>query len=189
MGNFFAKVWDKFSGVKDCRIVMIGLDAAGKTTILYKFKIGETLTTMPTIGFNCETLSYKNVNMTMWDVGGQDKIRPLWRHYYRDCDGIIFVIDAADQERMTDGENSAAEELWNALNNDELRDAALLVYANKQDLPGALSVDQMAKAMQLNKLRHRPWYVQASNARTGEGLYEGLDWLAETVKKRAKAKQ
>merc|ERR1719508_34174 len=79
---------------------MVGLDAAGKTTILYKLKLGEIVTTIPTIGFNVETVEYKNISFTVWDVGGQDKIRPLWRHYFQNTQGLIFVVDSNDRERI-----------------------------------------------------------------------------------------
>ncbi|XP_030741142.2 ADP-ribosylation factor 5 [Echinops telfairi] len=80
--------------------VAVGLDAAGKTTILYKLKLGEIVTTIPTIGFNVETVEYKNICFTVWDVGGQDKIRPLWRHYFQNTQGLIFVVDSNDRERV-----------------------------------------------------------------------------------------
>lgn len=82
----------------------VGLDAAGKTTILYKLKLGEIVTTIPTIGFNVETVEYKNICFTVWDVGGQDKIRPLWRHYFQNTQGLIFVVDSNDRERITEAE-------------------------------------------------------------------------------------
>jgi hypothetical protein len=84
----------------DARLCMVGLDAAGKTTILYKLKLGEVVTTIPTIGFNVEAIEYGNLTLTVWDIGGQDKIRPLWRHYYSDTQGVIFVVDANDTERF-----------------------------------------------------------------------------------------
>merc|ERR1712107_801856 len=93
MGGVFAKL---FGGKREMRILMVGLDAAGKTTILYKLKLGEIVTTIPTIGFNVETVEYKKINFTVWDVGGQDKIRPLWRHYYQNTQGLIFVVDSND---------------------------------------------------------------------------------------------
>ena len=92
MGFFFSKLWTKLLGKKDVRILMVGLDAAGKTTILYQLKMGETVKTIPTIGFNVETLDYKGLNFTVWDVGGQDKIRVLWKHYYQNTDGLIFLL-------------------------------------------------------------------------------------------------
>lgn len=84
-----------------------------------------------TAGFNVETVEYKNIQFTVWDVGGQDKIRPLWRHYFQNTQGIIFVVDSNDRDRIVE----AREELQRMLNEDELRDAILLVFANKQDLP------------------------------------------------------
>lgn len=83
MGLTISGVLTRLFGKKQMRILMVGLDAAGKTTILYKLKLGEIVTTIPTIGFNVETVEYKNICFTVWDVGGQGKIRPLWRHYYQ----------------------------------------------------------------------------------------------------------
>ena len=100
---------------------MVGLDAAGKTTILYKLKLGEVVTTIPTIGFNVEQVEYKNISFTVWDVGGQDKIRPLWRHYYQNTEGLIFVVDSNDRERL----DNARTELHKMLNEDELKDAVV----------------------------------------------------------------
>ena len=82
MGGQISKVMGKIFGSKEMRLLMLGLDAAGKTTILYKLKLGQDVTTIPTVGFNVETVSYKNVKFNVWDVGGQDKIRPLWRQYF-----------------------------------------------------------------------------------------------------------
>merc|ERR1719161_2994884 len=131
---------------------MLGLDAAGKTTILYKLKLGEVVTTIPTIGFNVETVEYKNITFTVWDVGGQSKIRPLWRHYYQGTNGLIFVVDSSDRDRVED----AREELTNILSADEMRDAVLLVLANKQDLPRAMPAAEITEKLGLNSMRNRP---------------------------------
>merc|ERR1711990_834011 len=104
---------------KDMRILMVGLDAAGKTTILYKLKLGEVVTTVPTIGFNVEKVEYKNITFTVWDIGGQDKIRKLWRYYYQNTQGLIFVVDSNDRDRIED----ARDELMKMLSADEMRDA------------------------------------------------------------------
>jgi ADP-ribosylation factor protein 1 len=174
MGGILSKLrWGK----KEMRILMVGLDAAGKTTVLYKLKLGELVTTIPTIGFNVETVQYKNINFTVWDVGGQDKIRPLWRHYYQNTQGVIFVVDSNDRERISE----ASEELQKMLREDELRDAAVLVLANKQDLPNAMSVAEVTDKLGLHNLRSRKWYIQATCATSGDGLYEGLDWLSHTL--------
>ncbi|CAK91990.1 unnamed protein product (macronuclear) [Paramecium tetraurelia] len=100
MGLSFSKLFEQWFGKKEMRILMLGLDAAGKTTILYKLKLGEVVSSVPTIGFNVETVEYKNIKFTVWDVGGQDKIRLLWRHYYQNTQGLIFVVDSSDKERV-----------------------------------------------------------------------------------------
>merc|ERR1711976_726432 len=127
MGLAFTKIWARLVGKTEMRILMVGLDAAGKTTILYKLKLGEVVTAIPTIGFNVEEVSYKNISFHVWDVGGQDKIRTLWRHYYTNTQGIIFVVDSNDRDRIDD----AREELHKMINDEELKDAIVLVYANK----------------------------------------------------------
>ena len=128
-------------GKQQMRILMVGLDAAGKTTILYKLKLGEIVTTISTIGFNVETVEYKNICFKVWDIGGQDKIRPLWRHYFENTQGLIFVVDSNDRERIQEG----AEELQKMLQEDELRDAVLLLFANKQDLPNAMAISEIGQ--------------------------------------------
>eukprot|EP00744_Colponema_vietnamica_P000167 GILI01000308.1.p1 GENE.GILI01000308.1~~GILI01000308.1.p1 ORF type:complete len:182 (+),score=50.61 GILI01000308.1:11-556(+) len=180
MGIGLSRALAKLFGKKDMRILMVGLDAAGKTTILYKLKLGEVVTTIPTIGFNVETVEYKNISFTVWDVGGQDKIRPLWRHYYQNTQGLIFVVDSNDRDRI----DEAREELQRMLAEDELRDAVLLVFANKQDLPNAMQAPEITEKLQLHSVRHRNWYIQATCATTGDGLYEGLDWLSKTLNNR-----
>jgi len=177
MGLVFTKLWERMVGNQEMRILMVGLDAAGKTTVLYKLKLGEVVTTIPTIGFNVETVEYKNITFTVWDVGGQSKIRPLWRHYYQGTNGVIFVVDSSDRDRVED----AREELARLLSADEMRDAALLVFANKQDLPQAMPAAEITEKLGLNTVRNRQWFIQSACATTGDGLYEGLDWLSRTV--------
>jgi|EP00029_Vermamoeba_vermiformis_P004221 small GTP-binding protein len=178
MGNFFDKLFKGLQTKKPCRILMVGLDAAGKTTVLYKLKLGDVVQTIPTIGFNVETVQYKNISFTMWDVGGQHKIRPLWRHYYSNTEGIIFVVDSNDRERI----DESAEELQHLLKEDELRNASLLVLSNKQDLPSAMSVAEVTERLGLHAIRNRNWFNQATCATSGDGLYEGLEWLANILK-------
>ena len=209
MGIFLSKAWASLSK-KDVRILMVGLDAAGKTTILYKLKLGEIVNTIPTIGFNVETVDYKNLSFTVWDVGGQDKvrllarvlhhrghrtssvphsaragrvqIRPLWKHYYSNTSGVIFVVDSNDRDRV----GEARDELHRMLNADELRDSVLLVFANKQDLPNAMNAAEITDKLGLQSLRQRDWFIQSACATTGDGLYEGLDWLAKAIGRMAK---
>merc|ERR1712125_108798 len=158
MGLTFSRVWERMFGKKEMRILMVGLDAAGKTTILYKLKLGEVVTTIPTIGFNVETVEYKNITWAVWDVGGQDKIRPLWRHYYQNTQGLIFVVDSNDADRI----DAARDELHRMLNEDDLRDAFLLVFANKQDLPNAMSAAEMTDKLACTDLTVLPSVVHPS---------------------------
>ncbi len=128
-------------------------------------------------GFNVETVEYKNISFTVWDVGGQDKIRPLWRHYFQNTQGLIFVVDSNDRDRISE----ARDELHRMLNEDELRDAVLLVFANKQDLPNAMTAAEITDKLGLHSLRQRHWFIQSTCATSGEGLYEGLDWLSTNI--------
>jgi ADP-ribosylation factor protein 1 len=155
MGNLFNKIWARMVGTREMRILMVGLDAAGKTTILYKLKLGEVVNTIPTIGFNVETVEYKNISFNVWDVGGQDKIRLLWRHYYTNTQGLIYVVDSNDRERIDENR----EELHKMLSEEELKDAVLLVFANKQDLPGALTCPEITDKLGLHTIRGRTWFI------------------------------
>merc|ERR1712196_735589 len=119
-------------------------------------KLGEAVLTIPTIGFNVETVEYKNMKLTMWDIGGQDKLRPLWRHYYQSTDGVIFVVDSNDRSRIA----LAKDELQQLVMADELRGACLLVFANKQDLPDAMSCAEITDHLGLCAMRNRDWYIQ-----------------------------
>ena len=246
----------------------VGLDAAGKTTILYKLKLGEIVTTIPTIG-TCPfpraissssvesrarsgmeravlgaqreetagssspltstafpstiaqvstsrpsstrtsrspcgmsvartryaragpppgtarlsplfpsgppTRERQNLNFPLLPLSFQ--IRPLWRHYFQNTQGLIFVVDSNDRDRISE----ARDELHRMLNEDELRDAVLLVFANKQDLPNAMSAAEITDKLGLHSIRQRHWFIQSTCATSGEGLYEGLDWLATNI--------
>ncbi|KAI8465072.1 MAG: small Arf-related GTPase [Monoraphidium minutum] len=178
MGQVFTRLFDSLWGNQEMRVVMLGLDAAGKTTILYKLHIGEVLSTVPTIGFNVEKVQYKNVTFTVWDVGGQEKLRPLWRHYFNNTDGLIFVVDSMDRDRI----GRAAQEFKSIIEDPLMRSAALLVFANKQDMRGCLTPSEVCQHLGLPELRARKWQVQGAVAVRGEGLYEGLDWLAKSLK-------
>ncbi|XP_066322357.1 uncharacterized protein [Miscanthus floridulus] len=178
MGQAFRKLFDAFFGTSEMRVVMLGLDAAGKTTILYKLHIGEVLSTVPTIGFNVEKVQYKNVMFTVWDVGGQEKLRPLWRHYFNNTDGLIYVVDSLDRERI----GKAKAEFQAIINDPLMLNSVILVFANKQDMKGAMTPVEVCEGLGLYDLKNRIWHIQGSCALKGDGLYEGLDWLASTLK-------
>ncbi|KGQ12854.1 ADP-ribosylation factor-like protein 1 [Beauveria bassiana D1-5] len=157
---------------KEIRILILGL-------------IGEVVTTIPTIGFNVESVTYKNLNFNVWhqllkhdpriiqDLGGQTSIRPYWRCYYANTAAVIFVVDSTDIDRL----QTAADELAAMLNEEELKDAALLVFANKQDQPGAKGAGEISEALRLGELRDRNWSIMACSAVDGSGVNEGMDWL------------
>jgi len=174
-----APIWARLMGKKEYRILMLGLDAAGKTTLLYRLKLGEVQSTIPTIGFNVEQVEYMNISFTVWDVGGQEKLRSLWRHYYEGIDGLIFVVDSNDDARV----GLAKSELDRLLANEELQNATVLVFANKQDLPNAMDAASLSQALELSRMKNE-WFIQPCCAVDGQGLYEGLDWLSSALSKR-----
>lgn len=184
MGILISRVWGALQGLQEKRILLLGLDGGGKTTILYSLKLGECITTIPTIGFNVERVEYGGLDMSMWDVGGQAKIRRLWRHYYENSNALIFVVDSNDGARIED----AAQEFHAILEAPEVQRSLthVLVYANKQDLPH--SMDTMTVMKKLGLAEHRNlhrlhWHVQGCCATSGSGIYEGLDWLAQSLRK------
>uniref|UniRef100_A0A6U4ZY87 Uncharacterized protein n=2 Tax=Hemiselmis TaxID=77924 RepID=A0A6U4ZY87_HEMAN len=171
-------IWlSRLFGSKEVRILILGLDNAGKTTILYRLHQGEVVTTIPTIGFNVETVKYKNIKFQVWDLGGQASIRPYWRCYYPNTDAIIYVVDSTDTERVS----ICKDELLAMLDEEELKGAALCVFANKQDLPGALTAQQVSEELGLASIRNREWAIFQTSATKGEGLDKGLDWLVATI--------
>ncbi|XP_048336941.1 uncharacterized protein LOC107407003 [Ziziphus jujuba] len=177
MGTTISRLAKRFFTKNEMKILMVGLDASGKTTILYKLKLGATVATIPTIGFNTEAVEYKSISFTIWDAGGRDKIRPLWRQHFQNAQGLIFVVDSNDRERVAEARN----ELHRILNEKELSNVILLVFANKQDLPNSMPPAEVADQLGLHSLKHRPWYIQSTSAASGEGLYEGLEWLSENI--------
>ena len=181
MGNIFSSYYDKLMSYfdKKANILMLGLDSAGKTTILYKLKLDTLVTTIPTIGFNVESVKFKSLNMTMWDIGGQEKIRPLWRHYYQNIDAVIFVVDSNDGGRFEE----VSKELHSLMAEDELREAIVLILCNKQDLPHAEKVQIINKKLGLLKIKQK-WYVQPASALYNEGIFEGLEWLYNNIEGR-----
>eukprot|EP00756_Hemistasia_phaeocysticola_P029548 Hpha_TRINITY_DN16238_c0_g2::TRINITY_DN16238_c0_g2_i1::g.14728::m.14728/K07937/ARF1; ADP-ribosylation factor 1 len=165
-------------GTKEYRLLFMGLDAAGKTTLLYKLKLGEIVTTIPTIGFNVETIAYRNLNLTAWDVGGKDKIRPLWRHYFANTQAVVWVIDSNDRDRI----EQSRRELHGFAVEQQLQDAVWLIVANKQDLPDAMGWAEVEDLMQLDAaLGHTKYACFPCATCLGEGIYEALDWLSATL--------
>lgn len=179
MGALFTHLetfWQSFH--RDSAILILGLDNAGKTATLYAMKLGEAIEyTVPTIGFNLEEVSIGNINIKMWDIGGQDSLRKLWPHYFGQTDGIVFVVDSADIERFT----LVKEELHTLMSHKDLNEKPFLILANKQDLPSAATKGELIETLELNKVSWLPWYVIECSATNNGKARVGFEWLAGQI--------
>ena len=244
MGSFFAKALKKIIGGEEMRLILVGLDFAGKTTMIHKLRVGENIPWNPYPEFiigAIETLEFKNIKILSWDVGrGSTKIRVLYRHYYTNTKGIIFMVDSNDRQKISDSifydnkkiklltfgfikdqlyknksselqwpielssiifehckfipdvfwdGSNAKEELDNLLSEEKLNGVPLLIYANKQDLPNAMTINEITNCLGLNKIlqKNRKWHIQELIATSGDGMYEGLDWLSNVIDEKKKA--
>ncbi|KAK4434063.1 ADP-ribosylation factor-like protein 5 [Sesamum alatum] len=177
MGALMSRMWFMLFPAKEYKIVVVGLDNAGKTTTLYKLHLGEVVTTHPTVGSNVEEVVYKNIRFEVWDLGGQDRLRTSWATYYRGTHAVIVVIDSTDRARIS----TMKDELFKLLPNEDLQSAVVLVFANKQDLKDAMTPAEITDALSLHSIKNHDWHIQACCALTGEGLYDGLGWIAQRV--------
>ncbi|KAI8424687.1 hypothetical protein MSG28_006643 [Choristoneura fumiferana] len=165
---------------KEMRILMLGLDNAGKTTILKRFN-GEPIDTIsPTLGFNIKTLEHRGFKLNIWDVGGQKSLRSYWKNYFESTDGVAWVVDCADARRLA----ACARELHALLREERLAGASLLVLANKADLPGALSAKDIREALDLDSIKSHHWRIVHCSAVTGEHLLDGMDWMLDDIASR-----
>merc|ERR1712153_174819 len=174
-------LWSSLSTLfakKETRLLILGLDNAGKTTILYKFQGDESaVQTVPTVGFNMETVTHKNVELQVWDLGGQTSIRPYWRCYYLNTSGIIYVVDSTDRERM-----AISRQSFDLMRDEEeLVNVPIAVLANKQDMPGAMAPEEVAAALGLPEIMDRPWAIFKTSAIKNEGILEALEWISTAI--------
>ncbi|CAD7955210.1 unnamed protein product [Amoebophrya sp. A120] len=158
---------------KEARILVLGLDNAGKTTILKKLSEEDISHIMPTQGFNIKSLVHDGFKLNVWDIGGQKTIRPYWSNYFESSDCLVYVIDSSDRRRLEE----SGSELNELLQEDKLSNVPLLIFANKQDLLQALPANEIAEELSLHNIRDRTWTIQACSAKAGEGLQEGMEWL------------
>jgi ADP-ribosylation factor-like protein 2 len=156
---------------------MLGLDNAGKTTILKKYNGEDISSISPTLGFNIKTLEYQGYKLNVWDVGGQTTIRSYWRNYFEQTDGLVWVVDSGDKIRLED----CRRELHQLLLQERLAGASLLVFCNKQDLSGALTLEEIKDFLQLENFQTRHWAVVPCSAVTGQGLLEGINWVVGDI--------
>ncbi|XP_001358162.3 ADP-ribosylation factor-like protein 3 isoform X3 [Drosophila pseudoobscura] len=164
---------------KEARILLLGLDNAGKTTILKQLASEDITTVTPTAGFNIKSVAADGFKLNVWDIGGQWKIRPYWKNYFANTDVLIYVIDCTDRARLPE----AGSELFEMLMDNRLKQVPLLVFANKQDMPDAMTASEVAERMNLVQLQGRTWEIKACTAVNGTGLKEGMDWVCQNMKK------
>ncbi|KAL7678252.1 hypothetical protein ACOME3_004482 [Neoechinorhynchus agilis] len=177
MGSFLSRLWSIFYK-HDHKVIIVGLDNAGKSTILYQFFLGHAVQTSPTIGSNTEEIRYKNTNFIMWDIGGQESQRSTWPSYFGKTEFVILVVDSQESLRLP----IVKSELHKMLENELLSKAALLVFANKQDLKNSLKASEISLELGLTAIKDRPWHIQPCCALSGEGLVDGLEWIVENTK-------
>ena len=177
MGFIFSKILDFFSRSRNnFKIIILGIQNAGKTTILYRLSIGQLVKTTPTIGSNVEEISYNNVKLQAWDLGGQESTRSIWDVYFINTDAIIYVVDSHDETY-----DDSKTQFYKLLKNDALKNAVILIYANKQDLPGAKNVGDIIRIYELDTIKNHIWHIQPCSAQTGEGLITGMKWLSDQL--------
>lgn len=163
---------------KEMRILMVGLDNAGKTTIVKRINGEDTSSISPTLGFNIKTMQYNSFRLNIWDVGGQKTLRSYWRNYYEQTDGMVWVVDSSDLRRL----NDCRHELHGLLKQEKLAGASLLIFANKQDIKGAMTPQEIARVLNLEVMDgSRHWQIIGCSAVTGEGLLAGFDWLVSDI--------
>ncbi|NWV02110.1 ARL11 protein, partial [Upupa epops] len=170
MGKLFSKGQRK----RDARVVMLGLDFAGKSTLLYKLKSGRAVETCPTVGFNVESLRTPcHISFNLWDVGGQESLRATWPDYLEGTSTLIFVLDSADTARLPE----AVEALEETLSHPSMAGVPVLLLANKQEVPGALAPAELGERLQRGRLAGHRWVLRGCSASTGQGLQEVLTIL------------
>ncbi|CAH1259256.1 ARL3 [Branchiostoma lanceolatum] len=163
---------------KELKILLLGLDNAGKTTLLKALASEDISHITPTQGFNIKSVQSSGFRLNVWDIGGQRKIRPYWKNYFENIDILVYVIDSADRKRFEE----TGEELAELLEEDKLAGVPMLIFANKQDLFNAATATEISDGLGLGSIR-RTWQIQACSAMSGEGV-EGMKWVIQTVSKK-----
>ncbi|XP_073670308.1 ADP-ribosylation factor-like protein 11 [Paramisgurnus dabryanus] len=162
------------------QVLLMGLDSAGKSTLLFKQQRGVVMETSPTLGFNVVTVELnKKTSLTVWDVGGQRSMRPNWKYYLEGCKLLVFVVDSSDRSRM----DEAQKALKKILSDEHLKGVPLLVLANKKDLPNSMTIREVSTLLDLDSYTDRVWEIQACSALQGLGLQQAFLSIAKLLKK------
>ena len=168
---------------REARLVVIGLDNSGKTTLVNHLRPARlaSFEVVPTVGLAIESFDHGKLRLTVVDMSGASTYRGLWETYYRGCQAIVFVVDASDKIRLC----VAKDELDAMLAHADVRggQAPVLVFANKSDLPGAVDPSECSLILGLPAISDRAWQIQASNALSGEGVGEGVQWLTQQLER------
>uniref|UniRef100_H3BAE0 ADP-ribosylation factor-like protein 3 n=1 Tax=Latimeria chalumnae TaxID=7897 RepID=H3BAE0_LATCH len=167
----------KGSPEQELRIVLLGLDNAGKTTLLKKLASDDISTVTPTQGFNIKSMQFHGLKLNVWDIGGQRKLRPYWKKYLENTDLLIYVVDSTDEKRFEE----TGQELAELTEEEKLNGVPLLVFANKQDLVTAAAAADIAEGLNLHTYRDRVWQIQACSALSGEGVQDGMNWISNNL--------
>lgn len=167
---------------QELRILLLGLDNGGKTTLLKNLASEDVSHITPTHGFNIKSVQSEGFKLNVWDIGGQRHIRPYWRNYFENTDVLIYVIDSADRSRFEE----TGVELSELLAEEKLMGVPVLIFANKQDLMNAARASEIAEGLNLHTIRDRAWHIQPCSALTGEGVKDGLAWISKNIPKKKK---
>jgi len=183
MGFILSKIIEFFTKNRNnFKIIILGMQNAGKTTILYRLSLGQLVKTTPTIGSNVEELTYNNVKFQAWDLGGQESTRSVWDVYYMNTDAVVYVVDSQDDEYFEESKS----QFHKLIANPALKNATILIFANKQDLPGAKDTNKLIQDYEFFKIKDHIWHIQPCSALKGEGLVTGIKWLSEQLTFRGK---
>ncbi|KAK4799558.1 hypothetical protein SAY86_024923 [Trapa natans] len=186
MFSLFYGLWKYMFSKKEFHVLVLGIEKSGKTTLLEKLKsLYSNLEGLPpdrivpTVGLNVGRVELPNAKLVFWDLGGQPGLRSIWEKYYEEAHAVVFVIDASCPSRFEDSKSA----LEKVLRNDDLQGAPLLILANKQDLPEAVSTEELALYLDMKKLDERVSMYEAVSAYDGLGIRESVEWLVEVMER------
>ncbi|KAI5285186.1 ADP-ribosylation factor-like protein 2 [Ascosphaera acerosa] len=194
---------------RELRVLMLGLDNAGKTTIVKRIMKEDVMTVSPTLGFIIKAIDFEGYKLNIWDVGGQKTLRSYWRNYFEKTDALIWVVDATDRLRVQD----CQQELAGLLLEERLMGSSLLIFLNKVDVEGCMTVQEIREVgwrlsspaasrrmladvpipprpifpnglqgLKLDDIKTHSWTILPCSAMTGQNLTAGLEWVVQDAK-------